>query len=56
MISSMNSLEYDGSLVTRGFNHLSRKLDIFSMTAFMLDTMGLELGDELVYLASDIAF
>ena len=47
---------YDGSLVTRRFNHLSRKFDIFSMTAFMLDTMGLELGDELVYLASDIAF
>ena len=34
---------YDGSLVTRGFNHPSKKCDIIflSVTAFTLDTMGL---------------
>ena len=44
VISSINSLEslmYEGSLVTRGFNHPSKKFDIFSVTAFTLDTIGL---------------
>ena len=37
VINSMNapeSLMWDGSFVTRGFNHPSRKFEIFSVTAF----------------------
>ena len=42
-MNSFESLRYDGSLVTRGFSHPSRKFDRFSVTALTLDTMDLSL-------------
>ena len=41
LINSIESFMYDGSFCTSGFSHPSTKLEIFSVTEFTLDTIGL---------------